>query len=76
MGPSFIETLEIGRFHGVGPVTRAKMNRLSIATGLDLRRQSREFLERHFGKSGAYFYSIARESAPLAAEALQLRLAI
>ena len=60
MGPSFVEALEIGRFHGVGPVTRAKMNRLGIVTGLDLRRQSLEFLEWHFGKAGVYFYSIAR----------------
>ncbi len=60
MGPGFVEALEIGRFHGVGPVTRAKMNGLGIATGLDLRRQSLTFLERHFGKAGAYYYSIAR----------------
>ncbi len=60
MGPGFIETLEIGRFHGVGPVTRAKMNRLGIITGGDLRAQSLPLLERHFGKAGAYFYCIAR----------------
>ena len=60
LGPSFVETLEIGRFHGIGPVTRAKMNQLGIVTGFDLRRQSLEFLERQFGKAGAYFYSIAR----------------
>jgi DNA polymerase-4 len=60
MGPSFVEALEVGRFHGVGPVTRAKMNRLGVVTGLDLRQQSLEFLERHFGKAGAYYYSIAR----------------
>jgi DNA polymerase-4 len=60
MGPGFVEALEIGRFHGVGPVTRAKMNRLGVMTGLDLRRQSLAFLERHFGKAGAYYYSIAR----------------
>ena len=60
MGPSFVETLEIGRFHGVGPVTRAKMNRLGVMRGLDLRRQSLAFLERHFGKAGAHYYSIAR----------------
>ena len=60
MGPSFVETLEVGRFHGVGPVTRDKMNRLGIATGLDLRRQSLASLERHFGKAGAYYYAIAR----------------
>jgi DNA polymerase-4 len=60
MGPSFIEALEIGRFHGVGPVTRAKMNRLGIITGGDLRAHTLPFLERRFGKAGAYFYCIAR----------------
>ncbi|BDV37081.1 DNA polymerase IV [Methylocystis bryophila] len=60
MGPGFVEALEIGRFHGIGPVTRAKMNKLGVSTGKDLRAQSLEFLERHFGKAGAYFYSIAR----------------
>ena len=60
MGPAFVETLDVGRFHGVGPVTGAKMNRLGIRTGLDLRAQSLEFLSAHFGKSGPYYYGIAR----------------
>jgi len=59
-GPAFVETLEVGRFHGIGPATSAKMNRLGIMTGLDLRRQSREFLQQHFGRSGLYYHSIAR----------------
>ncbi len=33
MGPSFVETLPIGRFHGVGPATEAKMHRLGIRLG-------------------------------------------
>src|SRR6202045_4747774 len=40
MGPAFVETLPVGRFHGVGPATTAKMNRLGVETGLDLRAQS------------------------------------
>lgn len=59
-GPAFVETLEIGKFHGVGPVTAAKFNGLGIFTGADLRRQSLEFLQHHFGKSGPHFYAIAR----------------
>ena len=59
-GPAFVETLEVGKFHGVGPVTAAKFNRLGIFTGADLRRQSIEFLQLHFGKSGPHFYDIAR----------------
>ena len=60
MGPAFVEALPVGKFHGVGPVTAAKMNKLGIHTGLDLRRQTREFLTAHFGKAGDYFYRLAR----------------
>ncbi len=60
MGPAFVEALPIGRFHGVGPVTAARMQALGIHTGLDLRRQSREFLAEHFGKAADYYYGVAR----------------
>jgi DNA polymerase IV len=60
MGPSFIEGLPVGKFHGVGPVTAAKMNSLGIVNGADLRRQSIGFLQLHFGKSGGWYYAIAR----------------
>jgi DNA polymerase-4 len=60
MGPAFIEGLPVGKFHGVGPATTAKMNRLGIQTGLDLRAQSLPFLQQHFGKAGAFYYWIAR----------------
>ncbi len=33
MGPSFIEELPVGKFHGVGPVTADKMKALGIHTG-------------------------------------------
>ena len=59
-GAAFVEGLEVGTFHGVGPVTAGKMNRLGIHTGLDLRAQTMEFLQEHFGKSGPYYYWIAR----------------
>jgi DNA polymerase-4 len=60
MGPAFVETLPIGKFHGIGPVTAAKMNQLGIFTGLDLKAQSLGFLQERFGKAGTYYYSIAR----------------
>jgi DNA polymerase-4 len=59
-GEAFVEPLLVGRFHGVGPVTAAKMNRLGIFTGADLKRQSLVFLQQHFGKSGPWYYAIAR----------------
>jgi DNA polymerase IV len=60
MGPAFVESLPVGKFHGVGPATTAKMNGLGIQTGLDLRAQSMRFLQQHFGKAGAFYYWIAR----------------
>src|ERR1700732_1147150 len=60
MGPAFVETLPVGKFHGIGPATTAKMNRLGIETGLDLREQTMPFLQQHFGKSGPYYFWIAR----------------
>jgi DNA polymerase-4 len=60
MGPRFVEILPVGRFHGVGPATAAKMQKLGIETGLDLRAQTLAFLQQHFGKSGAYYYGISR----------------
>src|SRR6201990_1441335 len=60
MGAAFVETLPVGKFHGIGPATSEKMNALGIFTGLDIRNQSMEFLSAHFGKSGAYYYWISR----------------
>src|SRR5438477_8768958 len=40
MGPSFVQDLAVGRFHGIGPATSAKMNGLGIFTGLDMRNQT------------------------------------
>jgi DNA polymerase IV len=60
MGVAYVEGLPVGKFHGVGPVTADKMNRLGIFTGADLRRQSLAFLQQHFGKSGGWYHAIAR----------------
>jgi DNA polymerase-4 len=59
-GPAFVEGLPVGRFHGVGPKTAEKMNRLGIHTGADLKAQTLEFLQQYFGRSGAYYHAIAR----------------
>lgn len=59
-GLAFVEPLAVGQFHGIGKVTAEKMNRLGIFTGLDLRQQSEEFLRRHFGKAGSFYFHIAR----------------
>jgi len=59
-GPAFVEQLAVKKFHGVGPATAEKMHRLGIETGADLKAKSLQFLSQHFGKSGPYFYGIAR----------------
>jgi DNA polymerase-4 len=59
-GVAFVETLPVGRFHGVGPVTKAKMKRLGIHTGADLRARTLPELQQHFRKSGLWYYAIAR----------------
>ena len=60
MGPEFVETLPVRKFHGVGPATAKKMARLGIETGLDMRAQTQTFLQQHFGKAGSYYYWAAR----------------
>lgn len=59
-GQAFVERLPVGKFHGVGPATEAKMKRLGIHTGADLKAQSLEFLQQYFGKAGSYYHAIAR----------------
>ncbi|NQE65340.1 DNA polymerase IV [Caulobacter sp. RHG1] len=59
-GQAFVASLPIGRFYGVGEVTERKMKALGIETGEDLHRQSLELLVRHFGRSGPWFYGVAR----------------
>lgn len=59
-GPAFVEALPIKKFHGVGPATAERMHKLGIETGADLKARDIAFLQQHFGKSGPYFYWIAR----------------
>lgn len=56
----FLENLPIRKFYGVGKVTTEKMYQLGIFTGLELKNKSLEFLEKHFGKSGSYYYNVVR----------------
>lgn len=57
---AFLEDLPIRKFYGVGKVTTEKMYQLGIFTGTDLKSKSLEFLEKHFGKSGAFYYHVVR----------------
>ena len=59
-GPEFVASLAVSRFHGVGPKTAAKMERLGIAIGADLREWSLAALQAHFGSSADWYWRIAR----------------
>ena len=53
-------SLPVGRFNGVGPVTEAKMKKLGILTGADLREKSLTFLAEHFGSLAEHYHTISR----------------
>jgi DNA polymerase-4 len=59
-GAEFVASLPVARFHGVGPVTASKMEKLGISTGADLREWSLVALETQFGSSGSWYYRISR----------------
>ena len=59
-GPAYVEGLPVARFHGIGPVTHARMEQLGIRRGGDLKAQTLAFLRQHFGKAGPYYHALAR----------------
>jgi DNA polymerase-4 len=59
-GEAFVAALPVAKFHGVGPATAAKMHGLGIQTGADLRALSLGELQARFGKSGGWYFGIAR----------------
>ena len=56
----FLEDLDIRKFYGVGKVTAEKMYQKGIFTGQDLKSKSLEYLDKHFGKSGRFYYHVVR----------------
>ena len=58
--PAFIDQLPVRKFFGVGKVTEERMLNLGIKTGADLKRLSCEDLVHYFGKTGRYYYHVAR----------------
>ncbi len=59
-GPAFVAALPVARFHGIGPVTATRMEKLGIVTGADLREWSLAALESEFGSSGRWYWRISR----------------
>ncbi len=72
----FIAALPIGKFYGVGRVTEKKMQAQGIRTGADLLRFSRHELARLFGKTGLFFYDIARGLDQRPVEPVRVRKSI
>ncbi|MBK0382480.1 DNA polymerase IV [Pedobacter sp. SD-b] len=64
IGPSkiipFIEALPVEKFFGVGKVTALKMKNLGLFYGSDLKKLSENEMQKHFGKTGRFFYQIVR----------------
>lgn len=52
--------LPIGKFHGIGKVTAAKMIKLGIHNGADLFKWDMKSLFNRFGKSGVFYYNVVR----------------
>jgi DNA polymerase-4 len=59
-GPDFVASLPVARFHGIGPVTARKMERLGIHTGADLRDWTLPALQASFGSSADWYWRICR----------------
>jgi DNA polymerase IV len=57
---SFMETLPVEKFFGVGKVTAEKMKKMGLHTGADLKKLTEAELVKHFGKPGKFFYKIVR----------------
>ena len=52
--------LPIGKFHGIGKVTAARMQKLGIKNGEDLYRWELKDMLRVFGKAGLFYYNVVR----------------
>jgi DNA polymerase-4 len=57
---SFMESLPVEKFFGVGKVTAEKMKNLGLFTGADLKKLSSAEMTKYFGKTGNFFYRIIR----------------
>jgi len=57
---AFVASLPVRRFHGIGPATAARMQRLGIHTGADLRARSLDELRGAFGRAARHYWQLAR----------------
>lgn len=57
---TFLASLRIERFHGVGPRTAARLRAIGVHTGADLRALDPADLERMLGKAGRFLSEVVR----------------
>lgn len=73
---AFIAELPVGKFHGIGKATEAKMHKLGIYNGADLREWDENELYRHFGKVAKFYHSIARGDDPREVKPQRIRKSV
>jgi len=56
----FLAQLKIEKFHGIGKVTAARMHKMGIHTGADLKQFDEIEMFKRFGKAGRHYYRIIR----------------
>jgi len=56
----YIASLPVGRFHGIGPKTAERLERMGIMTGADLQQLTLDELKGRFGSSGEWYWRICR----------------
>lgn len=60
MAQEILFALPIGKFHGIGKVTTARMKKMGIHNGEDLHRADLKELIKYFGKAGFFYYNVVR----------------
>lgn len=57
---AFLDPFPVGKFHGIGKVSAAKLHSINVRCGADLRKLPLETLKSIFGKAGGFYYGIVR----------------
>ncbi len=57
---AFLDALPVAKFHGIGKVTAARMHKMGLETGADLKVLTEIELVQRFGKVGRHYYRIVR----------------
>lgn len=73
---AYLKNLPIGRFHGVGKVTQAKMHAAKIKTGGDLKNKKMTELQNLFGNAANYYFDLSRgiDSRPVSSHRVRKSL--